>query len=63
MKVPKTQDHKNNLKFEMTFISPSGDTTKVFGLVEFCRSNNLTPSAMSEVYSGKRPHHKGWKKA
>lgn len=44
------------------FISPTGETVSVNNLAEFCRNNKLTHSAMSQVLSGKRPHHKQWRK-
>lgn len=44
------------------FTSPDGDLVEVFNLRKFCRDNNLTPQLMSHVHSGKRPHHKQWRK-
>lgn len=61
-KKPKTQEHKNKLKKQYIFISPTGKKVSVFGLTEFCEKNNLNKGAMSEVWSGKRNAYKGWTK-
>lgn len=48
-----------------TFVSPEGQTTKIYNLPKFCRDNpdlGLNSSSMSAVYRGKRDHHKGWTK-
>ena len=42
------------------FMCPKGETHEVTGLRSFCESNNLNPSHMSAVASGKLAHHKGW---
>jgi len=46
-----------------SFINPAGFTVNIYNLSEFCISNNLTNSSMSEVHSGRRKHHKKWIKA
>lgn len=67
-----TQKQKDNLKkvrckhkckFTKWWLvtSPNNITTKVYGLGEFCRDNNLAQSKMFLVSTGKRNHHKGWK--
>lgn len=61
MKQPKTEEHRKNLSKFFSFVSPTGEIVKVFGLLNFCKINNLSAGAMSEVYRGKRNHHKGWK--
>ena len=61
-KKPKTQEHKNKLKKQYIFISPTGEKVSVFGLTEFCEKNNLNKGAMSEVWNGKRNVYKGWTK-
>ena len=38
----------------------TGETIKVTGLNEFCRKNDLWPSAMIKVHEGKRKYHKNW---
>lgn len=43
-----------------TVVSPDGVKTEIFNMRKFCFENNLTPSAMSLVIQGKKPHHKGW---
>lgn len=45
-----------------TFIDPSGISTSVYNLAEFCKEHQLTHSAMSQVSTGKREQHKGWRK-
>ncbi|AKF13312.1 GIY-YIG catalytic domain-containing endonuclease [Sinorhizobium phage phiN3] len=43
-----------------TVVSPDGVKIDIFNMRKFCFENNLTPSAMSLVIQGKKPHHKGW---
>lgn len=43
-----------------TMKSPSGDVVVIYNMREFCKSNSLTMSSMSRVFSGERSHHKGW---
>jgi group I intron endonuclease len=38
----------------------TGEKIKVTGLNEFCRKNDLWPSAMIKVHNGKRKCHKNW---
>jgi len=61
-KKPKTEEHKNKLKKQYTFVSPSGEKILILGLTEFCKNNNLNKGAMSEVWKGKRNVYKGWTK-
>lgn len=61
-KRPKTEEHKNKLKKQYIFISPTGEKVSVFGLTEFCTDNGLNKGAMSEVWNGKRNVYKGWTK-
>ena len=42
------------------FISPGNNIVEVYNLRKFCLENNLTLSAMHNIYSGKTKHHKGW---
>ena len=44
------------------FISPLGDIVEVNNLNKFSRDNGLCKSHMHSVASGKRKHHKGWRK-
>ena len=44
-----------------SIVSPQGDVVTFTGLNKFCRDNNLFPSPLKEVISGKRKQHKGWK--
>lgn len=46
-----------------TFTSPKGVVTKVYNLRQFCIDNNLNQGTMSQVHSGKRKSHKGWRVA
>lgn len=43
-------------------LSPSGELHTGKNMTDFCRKNNLTPSAICNVLNGKCLHHKGWKK-
>ena len=49
----------NSLTYLVT--RPDGKTIVVCGISQFCRENNLSPSAMVGVSKGKRTHHKGYK--
>ena len=62
MKKPKTEEHKNKLKKQYTFTSPTGEIVSVFGLTEFCTNNNLNKGAMSRLWNGKINFYKGWMK-
>jgi hypothetical protein len=42
------------------FISPVGENVDVYNLSEFCRTNGLHQSHMSQVHLGRRKQHKGW---
>lgn len=42
--------------------NPSGEIVHIYNLKKFCRENNLDQGHMSQVYLGKRNHHKGWRK-
>jgi group I intron endonuclease len=41
--------------------SPSGEEFQVTGLADFCRSNGLCRTQMSNCANGKATHYKGWK--
>jgi group I intron endonuclease len=62
LKKPKSQEHKNKLKKEFKFKSPTGEYINVFGLTDFCKNNNLNKGAMSDIHNGKRNCYKGWSK-
>ena len=49
----------NSLPYVIT--TPSGDSLHILGLTQFCRENNLSPSALVAVSKGKRTQHKGYK--
>jgi hypothetical protein len=49
----------NSLPYVIT--TPDGNTINIRGLTQFCRENNLSPSALVAVSKGKRSHHKGYK--
>lgn len=46
-----------------SFISPNGDTVKVFNLSKFCRENDLSSKSMNDLHLGGRRSSKGWLKA
>ena len=48
----------NSLSYVIT--TPEGNTINICGLTEYCRKNNLCPSALVAVSKGKRSHHKGY---
>jgi len=41
-------------------LCPSGKLYTGKNMTEFCRNNDLTPSAVCNVLNGKVKHHKGW---
>ena len=43
-------------------LSPSEKLHSGKNMTDFCRKNNLTPSAVCNVLNGKSKHHKGWTK-
>lgn len=45
-----------------TFVTPNGETVEVYNLNQFCADNGLNTPKMCEVASGKRAHHKGWRR-
>jgi hypothetical protein len=49
----------NSLVYLVT--TPDSTEVVVKGITQFCRDNNLSPSAMVAVAKGRRPHHKGYK--
>lgn len=64
---PKLTKHKNkisrsNCKTKWKVLYPTGRVFNITNMNRFCKKNNLSQSAMSEVLSGKRPHHKGFKR-
>lgn len=61
MRKPKSQQHREKLSQEFSFISPSGEVVKIKGLLTFCTKMGLHPGAMSQVFHGKRTQHKGWR--
>ena len=44
------------------FINPEGEMVEVINLALYCRNNNLNPTSMYELNSGKKKAYKGWKK-
>ena len=59
----KTKFSKELNKNKKYFIieTPSGDIVKDTGISDFCKKNDLCVSHMSQVLSGKRKSHKGYK--
>lgn len=63
LRQPKTEEHKKKLSKDYLFVNPDGEIIVVRGLIKFCKEQGLHPGAMSQVYNGKRDHHKGWSKS
>ncbi len=42
-------------------ISPDGEIVHIYNMRQFCKDRDLRPSKMSNVVTGKRNHHKGWR--
>lgn len=61
--IPHSENSSHSSAKKYKFISPSGVLIDVFNLRKFCRENNLTHSAMINIYHGKNNHHKNWRKA
>jgi len=66
--ISKSQEHRRKLtEHNITraghyiITDPSGNSTQVNNMSEFCRHNNLVVSGMCAVSQGKRSHHKQWK--
>jgi group I intron endonuclease len=55
-------NHPDNRK-DFRFISPDGKLLTPHGLIEFCKENGLSVSAMSKVANQKQNAHRGWKRA
>jgi len=53
------KDNPSSKVFKVVF--PDGSTEIVKGLHQFCKEYHLSTGMMSEVASGKRSHHKGFK--
>ena len=49
----------NSLPYMIT--TPTGNTLNILGITQYCRENDLSPSAMVRVSKGKATHHKGYK--
>lgn len=47
--------------FKKHLRAPNGTVFEVTNQREFCQQNSLSPTAICEVISGKREHHKGWR--
>ena len=46
---------------EWVFLSPTNEQITVTSLRKFCRENGLNSGSMSEVATGNRISHKGWR--
>jgi len=55
------QSTAENNKKEFIIKTPAGDIVAAKGISEFCDQNNLSISHISQVLSGKRKTHKGYK--
>jgi hypothetical protein len=66
---PISEEHKlklhtaamNSLVCNWLITFPNGDKRTISNMLKFCRENNLSPSAMTQVSKGKRNHHKNFK--
>jgi hypothetical protein len=55
------EKNRHKLKIDTWLIKwPNGDQETIENMHEFCRMNNLNPSAMSRVARGKSKHHLGF---
>ena len=63
IKKPKEQIEKRVAAVSKNWIliDKEGNKFEIKNLKEFCRSNNLNPSAMGKVANKKQTNHKGWK--
>jgi len=59
--IPMNDDQRHLLSDTWEIITPSGATIVRENMQEYCRDNDLNPSAMSGVARGNRPQHKGYK--
>lgn len=57
---PKYDPTKDTLKQWWEVIKPSGEKIIIYHMQNFCKENNLWPSAMSQVAAGKQKAHKGY---
>jgi len=55
------ENRKDKISSIWIITTPNGEIKEIKNLNKFCRENNLSPSHMGAIASGKRNHHKGWK--
>lgn len=55
------QKRVDKVSQEWLIIDTNGNKNIIKNLKQFCRENNLNPSAMGKVSQGKQTHHKLWK--
>lgn len=58
---PKSQTHRKAKMKKYKCISPENIIYNTSNLIEFCTINDLSPTLMYAVCSGRRNHHKNWK--
>lgn len=58
--VSQDENKRNARQISFSIVSPDGDIHHAENMSKFCIKFNLQPSKVSNVLSGKRPHHKGW---
>jgi group I intron endonuclease len=61
MSKPKAKEQREKLSKTYTFLSPTNEVVTFTGLLSFCKEHGLNAGSMSDVYNGKRTHHKNWK--
>ena len=59
--VAMSEEQKLVLADKWEVITPAGKVIVVANMLEYCRNNELNPSAMSAVARGNRGHYKGYK--
>ena len=59
--VAMSEEQKLALADKWEVITPNQEVIVISNMLEYCRVNNLNPSAMSAVARGNRRHYKGYK--
>lgn len=60
MFVSQSENKRTARQISFSVVSPEGDVHHADNMSKFCKRFNLQASKISNVLSGKRPHHKGW---
>lgn len=59
--IPMLEERKERMCDEWQVILPTGKEINIKNMREFCKQNNLNPSAMSAIARGKRGQYKGYR--